>query len=267
MTGITPGYLRLSFINIIYALIVSAEVKMESDFSLLRNIIMGSPNRRKTIVLIGSTGSGKSTLGNCLLEPSKTSGPKVFASGCGRMPQTQQTQVGVSHCSRGAGKPPIPLKIIDTPGPNESAAKDQAHMIEIETAVRKESKIAACLLCVKFNSQIDIQYKTTVQMYKQLLPGLFEANLIVVFTDYSEHPRAMKKRRREGIVPNVVMRNALDAIVEAAELSYVPKYFCIDSLPTLEDDHCIECTMAARRAIIEHIDTLMSVWTGRCTVS
>ena len=266
MTGITLGYLTdKSDLSFIYALlIVSAEVMVESDFRLLLNIIMGSRNQRKTIVLIGSTGSGKSSLGNCLLEPTKTSGPKVFASGCGRMPQTQQTQVGVSHCSRGAGKPPILLKIIDTPGLNESAAKDQTHMIEIETAVRNERKIAACLLCVKFNSQIDIQYKTTVQMYKQLLPGLFEANLIVVFTDYSEHPRAMKKRRREGIVPNVVIRNAIDAIVEAAELSYVPEYFCIDSLPS---DHCIECTMAARRAILEHVDTLMSVWMGRCTVS
>ena len=217
----------------------------------------------KTILLIGSTGNGKSTLGNCLLDSSEN--PKeVFIRGRSNTPLTQNVQMANELLRLGAGTC-MPLQIIDTPGLNESAVEDLTHMIEIVETVREAKEITACLLCVKFNAQIDVQYRATVRYYRSLLPKLFEGNVIVVFTDYSNNSCAVKKREREGIKPDDVIRNAIAAIVEAADLPYTPTHFCIDSLPL--DDEDMKLTMEARGAILGYVGTLDGVHTSRLLVA
>ena len=229
----------------------------------VREVTIEPQKNCKTILLIGSTGNGKSTLGNCLLDPSEN--PKeVFMRGRSSVPQTQNVRIGNGLLRLGSGKR-ITLHIIDTPGLNESAVKDLTHMIEIVEAVKKAKEITACLLCVKFNAQIDAQYRATVRYYKRLLPKLFEANVIVVFTDYSENPYEVRKREREGIKPDDVIGNAIAAIVEAAGLPYTPTYFCIDSLPL--DDEDMKFTMAGRGAIVGYVGTLCGVDTSYLLVA
>ena len=219
--------------------------------------------QNKTILLIGSTGNGKSTLGNCLLDSSEN--PKeVFIRGRSNVPLTQNVQMANDLLRLGAGKR-MPLQIIDTPGLNESAVEDLTHMIGIVETVRKAKEITACLLCVKFNAQIDVQYRATVRYYRSLLPQLFEGNVIVVFTDYSKNSYAVKKREREGIKPDDVIGNAIAAIVEAADLRYTPTHFCIDCLPL--DDEDMKLTMEARGAILGYVGTLDGVHTSRLLVA
>ena len=57
--------------------------------------------------------------------------------------------------------------VVDTPGLNESPVKDLVYMCSLVKALNdpKLPGVSACLLCVKFNSKIDAQYKGTVAYY------------------------------------------------------------------------------------------------------
>ena len=72
-------------------------------------------------------------------------------------------------------------------------------MIDVIRELHEAQEMAAFVFCVKFNSQIDIQYKETVKYYSNLLPFLFKDNTIVVFTNCSDNPRVVKRREWEGV--------------------------------------------------------------------
>ena len=186
------------------------------------------------VLLIGSTGMGKSTFGNFLLDPNERHmlQKQTFPMATDNKPMTQQVRIEPRRVSTGdRSRPTCDLRVIDTPGLNESASKDLAHMIKLIKVLHDIKEIHACILVVKFNAKIDAQYQATLDYYCTLLPELFERNVIIVMTDFATDERSAKMRQRQGIDVVRVKLNTLEALTSNELISYTPAIFSVDCLP------------------------------------
>ena len=204
------------------------------------------------VLLIGSTGNGKSTLGNFLVDPSED---KIFSRDHQHFkiaqtnrPETQNVSIGEIHSKKKK------IKVIDTPGLNESDKHDLKHMIQIVEKLQSIDAMLGCIVVVKFNSKIDAQYKATLQYYRKLLPFLFERNVIIVMTDFQTDDRSVRMRQRQGIDVQQIKTNAIREVVESGSLQYEPLLFTIDCLPDDEEERKIN--LDVREAIICRLDSL-----------
>jgi len=120
------------------------------------------------VLLIGSTGNGKSTLGNFLLAPeSQKPEGEYFRVSSSNLPQTQVTEYKTAMINLRNGQSQE-LTIIDTPGLNIGKVQDLQHMIHLIQALQKVKTVKACIFVVKFSSRIDQQYKDTIEYFAKL---------------------------------------------------------------------------------------------------
>ena len=207
-----------------------------------------------TLLLIGSTGNGKSTLGNFLLDPRNShifGKEQTFRTARDNKPETQSVSTQVTREQSGKRA----VRIIDTPGLNESATQDLSHMIDIVKALNSVESISACILCMKFESKIDSQYKATVAYYRKLLPSLFEGNVVIVLTQFQTDPYSERQRELQGVDIDAIVTNAQKVVRKVADLSYYPQVFKIDSMPVMEDQR--EHSEGTRQAILDFIRVTM----------
>ena len=208
------------------------------------------------LLLIGSTGNGKSTLGNFLVDPNEShvfAEKTKFRMARSNMPETQDVTYGDFRCGDRT------FRVIDTPGLNESPAKDLFHMTSLIMALNDPNLqgVSACLLCVKFNSKIDDQYIATVKYYSRLLPSLFEGNVLIIMTEFMTDDRTEKLRKIRQVDVERVMMDTANKIKETAELAYTPPLFAIDCLPMDKEER--KCSLRVRSALLDYIQLLTPV--------
>ena len=177
---------------------------------------------------------------------------QTFRTARDNKPETQSVSTQVTREQSGKRA----VRIIDTPGLNESATQDLSHMIDIVKALNSVESISACILCMKFESKIDSQYKDTVNYYKKLLPRLFGGNVVIVLTQYQTDPRSEKQRELQGVDIDAIVTNAQKEVRDVAGLCYDPQVFKIDSMPMDNDER--ELSEGTRQAILEFIRATMT---------
>lgn len=215
------------------------------------------------LLLIGSTGNGKSTLGNFLVDPNEShmfAEKTKFQMARSNRPETQDVFYEDFR------RKDRTFRVIDTPGLNESPAKDLFHMTSLIMALNDPNLqgVSACLLCVKFNSKIDAQYQATVKYYSRLLPSLFEGNVLIIMTEFMTDDRAEKLRKMQRIDVERVKVNTANEIKETAELAYTPPLFAIDCLPMDKEERAY--SLRIRSAILDYIQSLKPVKTTNLQV-
>lgn len=221
------------------------------------------------VLLIGSTGNGKSTLGNFLLNPDKEhifGDQQTFITARTNMPETQCV---LSSCFdvdiSVEGLNDSELTIIDTPGIFEDDDKDIEHMINIIKALHTVGEIRVCIFVVKFSSKIDTPYKAGVKYYSKLLPHVFDSNLIIVMTDYACDERSKNLRVLQGIEEDEIRRNIVTELVAVSGVKYSPKIFAIDCLPVTSEE--VNVNKLTRESIIRHIFTFSPMQTRNLKVA
>ena len=205
------------------------------------------PKNETTILLIGSTGNGKSTLGNFLLDPKPTHlyDAPSFLPARSNKPETKEVKIATIQDQKA-------FKIVDTPGLNEGESDDLEHMVAIVKKLNELQSISACVLCVKFDSKIDTQFKATIEYYQKLLPRLFEDNFMIVITSYCSDERSKEVRKRQGIDDGEVIQNTLD---EVGKLFHPPRKieerYLIDALPYPYSHEDYKQSLVVRKSILQ----------------
>ena len=205
----------------------------------------GPVSRAANLLLVGSTGQGKSTLGNFLLKPDldhiwgAQGQAQTFRVGESRESCTQTCAISLS-CD-GA------LRIMDTPGLNESHERDLHNMIDVVKAAHELGKVHAVVLVMKMESRMDQTYKDTVLYYHKLFgKDAFASNLIIVHPDFKLNSRKYKDQPQKlQTIREQTTRDVRDLLA----LPHEPPVICCDSLP--EDEESLKVQLSSRSQILE----------------
>jgi GTP-binding protein EngB required for normal cell division len=177
------------------------------------------------IVLVGSTGVGKSSLGNFLL--TSDTNKKIFPVGhSGESCTTQIAEVSLEY----KGKK---FTIMDAPGLNASqgSAEDLKNMMNLMDPISDKNKdpIIAVLFLVRYG-KFDKQTQETMDYYSKLFSWCLNANAAVVLT-HTPKPRMLREMK---MTEESLMAQLQDALSKELQWPKLPVFAM--NLPDEDDD-------------------------------
>ena len=151
----------------------------------------------KVVVMLGESGAGKSSLGNCLLGLDSTAGFKVSSETNSCTKDTREIRgfwiKNGSECV-----------IIDTPGLNDSDNEDTDHIRGIVEFLRQKGRVN-CFLVVRngHNVRMNHSFRTMLSTFELTFGDEFWQHMVigVTHTGYFDHPdeQASSKRWKKTI--------------------------------------------------------------------
>ena len=168
-------------------------------------------------VVIGNTGTGKSTLGNAMTNR------KQFTTSGKCKSETKETSEAYGFFGNQA------VHVIDTPGFQDSSGNDQEHLNEMTAFIRENEGVQAFVLVFNFvHPRIDRTIVNLIEMVNSMYKGkkVFE-HVAVVWTHYFEYLSQDVKNttndKREEFKEHV--REITHSEVTEEELECIPHYF------------------------------------------
>jgi hypothetical protein len=187
------------------------------------------------VILVGSTGNGKSTLGSFLIDPDNSYESSVFKRSNNSF--TPETKICSSYT--------CVLKLednffnesictfIDTPGLNEmDVIKDVEHMIDVVDTILKYRHVRAIILCYKFGGKFDEQFERTARFYGDLFRKYLVSNIFMVMTSVELDVKAERKRIRDKVSLDVIRNEAQEKLQQILSLPFIPTCIMIDAEPS-----------------------------------
>jgi len=205
----------------------------------------------KTILLLGSTGNGKSTLSNFLYYPYWYGKNKIFFPiADDNKPKTQKCSIKSKKSSFKNNK--LKLNIIDTPGLNESDVKDIEHILDLLDVIKKLNSIDLVIICVRFDFKIDVQMKYTLDYYTKLFNGSLNKNILVAITNVSYTRNELRKRKFGNVNEDQNAKNILTETKKLLNIDFDIPFVLIDSMVDTDSEDW-DIQISRRQFILEKL--------------
>ena len=134
-------------------------------------------NEYKILLIIGSTGQGKSSLANSLCRKNH------FKTSSGLASETSKVNCLVTNFNGDPKKPKV--IIIDNPGLGDSQNRDTKHIQQTINVVKNIGYVHNFLIVINSQSpRFDEQLQTTIQLYIDMFSEKFFSNVQVCLTRF-----------------------------------------------------------------------------------
>jgi len=163
-------------------------------------------------VLLGITGSGKSSTGNMLLERENAFPVGHLADSCTQSPHMEEGLA--SHLN-------VPVVVIDTPGYGDSGGNDEGNIQKMITFLENEIHFVNTFLLVLNGAQrrFDQQTFEMLKVYSSVFGPSFFDNMTVVVTHWEMSVRANKQREKDGITQANYQKAWVEALSKRMDIS------------------------------------------------
>lgn len=224
-----------------------------------------------SVIFVGSTGAGKSTLCNFLHDLGEGHFEFVPAPIDSHQPQTQETVPVVIQVKNSVSYAGTKITLIDTPGLNESIERDLDHMKSLYKTIRKIENINAIALVIPFNFKVDMQWLATMTFFRDAFLPLFvhgHACLAVTHMSKEDYQNAQddigfedlqKKTLAEvnKMLGLLVLEFVIFIVVGLSQGREITAIFCLNASLSKK-------SLQKAKTLVEHPEKQKDNWISRC---